>query len=184
MLLEIVDQRGDPVVQAANEIVLLLLRGVVGVPTGPIHKVQIEAHLEKTDAALHESPGEQAALTELVTKGGAHGVGLFLEMKRPHEIAVLEPNTFRKGVIVVAQKRVTRLRETLPHGIKQVLPPALAFTRDFGRARQSCGTALGIGQIDVTRFGSEKTRPARRTRITHDDVGRHTRCDGAFFHAR
>ena len=76
---EVVEQSRESLVEFADELVLLELALVVGVPPGAVQEVKVVGDLDEANAGLDEPASEQAALAEGAAVGLAEGGGLAVE---------------------------------------------------------------------------------------------------------
>ena len=63
--LQVVEQGGEGAVELGDQLVLLELALVVGVPAGAVEEVEVVRDLDEPDARLDQPAGQQAALAEL-----------------------------------------------------------------------------------------------------------------------
>ena len=83
--LQVVDQGREGVVELGDQLVLLELALVVGVPAGAVEEVQVVRDLDEPDARLDQPPGQQAALAELAAVRRRGGRRLAVELEDPRE---------------------------------------------------------------------------------------------------
>ena len=117
--LKIRNQRGECVVEFADEDVLIELTGIVRVPAGTIDEIQIVRDLNKADAGLHQPTREEAALAELAAVALADRRGLLAEFEVTHESRASEAEGFALHFGVIGQHRV--VGRALLQGLEQAL---------------------------------------------------------------
>jgi len=69
--LQVIEQSRERQVQLDDQLVLLELALIVGVPAGAVEEVEVMSDLDEPAAGLDQAAGQQAALAELAAVGGA-----------------------------------------------------------------------------------------------------------------
>jgi len=78
---EVLEERGEGLIEVLDQEVLVPLAVVVGVPAAAVEEVQIVGDLDEADAGLDEAAGEEAALAELAAVGLAQGGAFAVEVE-------------------------------------------------------------------------------------------------------
>ena len=171
---EIGNQSGEGAVEFLNEQVLLDLAVVVGIPAGAVHEVEIVRNFNKASAGFDKAAGDQAALAKLAAVGRAQFGGLAIEIEYTHKIGAGEAQALGEGDVVAFHAGM----KAFALGFQQGVATGGTIRGEVAGAGESLRSGLGVGEVDVARFGTQEPGLAHGAGIADEDVCRHAGIGG------